>query len=93
MKKDDIFNASWSEIINAYTNEIHPDIKWYKDLLLLAGIDLVRLSGMAQNRSFRISKMESRAIELSFRKGDHTAVTVITPDGKMRTMMKDYLDY
>ncbi len=37
--------------------------------------------------------MESGTIECSFRKGDHTAVTAITEDGRVNTMMKDFLDY
>ncbi len=91
--KKAIREGGWDEIITVVSREPNPDIKLYRERLEKASISLEMLRNMALNRSMRLHVMESGTVEISFRKGDHTAVTTITEDGRVNTMMKDFLDY
>ena len=92
-KKEMIRHGGWEELIRAVAKEKDPDISFYQNRLEQASITLEMLRDMALNRSMRLHVMKSGTIESSFRKGDHTAVTTITADGRVNTMMKDFLDY
>lgn len=82
-----------TELITTLSTETDPDVSAYADILCKGGIGINELRSIASNRSVRMQMMDSGAIEISFRKGDHTAVTVITADGDVRTTMKDCLFY
>ncbi len=92
-KKKMIRHGGWEDVIRAVAREKDPDIALYRKRLENASITLDMLRDMALNRGMRLHVMRSGTIELSFRKGDHTAVTTITADGRVNTMMKDFLDY
>ncbi len=91
--KNAIRTGSWEDIIQMFADELKPDIDYYRDILEKGGASLEMLRDMALNRSVHIHRQDSGSIEISFRKGDHTAVTIVTVDGQVRTMMKDFLDY
>ena len=93
LKKEIIRSGDWGDIIRVVSREKDPDIDVYRKSLEKAAISLDMLRDMALNRSMRLHIMESGTIEISFRKGDHTAVTTVTKDGRVNTMMKDFLDY
>lgn len=93
MKNSRYTEINWEEMIKTFSDEADPDIQWYVGILTGADITIEMLRKMAVNRSFHISKLSPTSIEISFRKGDHTAVTVITSDGDVKTMRKDFLHY
>lgn len=93
-KKDIIRTGDWEDIIPLITVEDDPDISAYRRTMEKAGITIEALRKIALHSGTRIKMMpEPGSIEISFRKADHSAVTVISEDGKMNTMMKDFLDY
>ncbi len=93
-KKDIIRTGDWEDIIPLITVEDDPDISAYRRTMEKAGITIEALRKIALHCGARIKMMpEPGSIEISFRKADHSAVTVISEDGKMNTMMKDFLDY
>ena len=92
-RKEKIREGDWEEVVSMITTEDSPDTDFYKDCLLKGGINLEMLKDMAMNRDMRMTKHSNGTIEISFRKGDHTAVTTISEDGKVQTMMMDFLPY
>lgn len=93
-KKDIIRTGDWEDIIPLISEEDAPDISAYRRTMEKAGITIEALREIALHSRARIKMMqEPGSIEISFRKADHSAVTVISEDGKMNTMMKDFLDY
>ena len=92
-RKERIMQGDWDEVISMIATDDAPDTDFYRDRLLKAGINLEMLKDISTNRSVRLSRLGNGTIEISFRKGDHTAVTTISEDGKVQTMMKDFLPY
>ena len=93
MKKNRYTNSNWEEIIKAFSDEAEPEIQWYVGILTGANITIEMLRKMTANRGFHISKRSPTSLEITFRKGDHSAATVISSDGDVKTMMKDFLHY
>ncbi len=92
-RKEMIRFGGWKEVISAVAVEEHLDVVFYRERLENASITLDMLRDMALNRGTRLHIMKPGTIEISFRKGDHTAATTVTADGRVSTMMKDFLDY
>lgn len=93
-RKEAIRNGEWEDIIPMLVDENDPDVSSYREQMEKAGITIERLREIARHSQARIKRMpETGAIEISLRKSDHTAVVVISKDGRMNTLMRDFLDY
>ena len=74
--------------------EEDPDVLSYREQLERAGITIEGLREIARRSGARIMRMpETGSIEISLRKSDHSAVVIISKDGEMNTLMRDFLDY
>ena len=71
-----------------------PDVSSYREQLESAGIAIEGLRKIARHSGARIMRMpKTGSLEISLRKSDHSAVVVISKDGEMSTLMRDFLDY
>ncbi|MCR5236198.1 MAG: hypothetical protein K6E34_03210 [Lachnospiraceae bacterium] len=92
--KEAIKNGSWEDIIPMLVTEKDPDVSSYREQLERAGITVEGLREIARHSGARIIRMpETGSLEISLRKSDHSAVVVISKDGNMNTLMRDFLDY
>lgn len=93
-RKEAIKAGDWDDIIPVLVDEENPDVSSYREQLESAGITIDSLREMARHSGARIKRMpETGSLEISLRKSDHSAVVVISKDGKMNTLMRDFLDY
>ena len=93
-RKEVIKNGSWEDIIPMLVAEEDPDVSSYREQLENAGITIEALREIARHSGARIMRMpETGSLEISLRKSDHSAVVVISKDGEMNTLMRDFLDY
>ena len=93
-RKEVIKNGSWEDIIPMLVAEEDPDVSSYREQLENAGITIEALREIARHSGARIMRMpETGSLEISLRKSDHSAVVVISKDGEMSTLMRDFLDY
>lgn len=94
VRKEAIKNGSWEDIIPMLVAEEDPDVSSYREQLESAGITIEGLREIARHSGARIMRMsETGSLEISLRKSDHSAVVVISKDGEMSTLMRDFLDY
>ena len=93
-RKEVIKNGSWEDIIPMLVAEEDPDVSSYREQLENAGITIEALREIARHSGARIMQMpETGSLEITLRKSDHSAVVVISKDGEMNTLMRDFLDY
>ena len=93
-RKEAIKAGDWDDIIPVLVDEENPDVSSYREQLEIAGITIDGLRELARHSGARIKRMpETGSLEISLRKSDHSAVVVISKDGKMNTLMRDFLDY
>ncbi len=93
-RKDAIKNGCWEDIIPMFVDEDAPDVSSYREQLENAGITIEALREIARHSGARIMRMpETGSLDISLRKSDHSAVVVISKDGEMNTLMRDFLDY
>ncbi len=93
-RKETIKNGSWEDIIPMLVAEEDLDVSSYREQLESAGITIEGLREIARHSGARIMRMpETGSLEISLRKSDHSAVVVISKDGEMSTLMRDFLDY
>ena len=93
-RKEVIKNGSWEDIIPMLVAEEDPDVSSYREQLENAGITIEALREIARHSGARIMRMpETGSLEISLRKSDRSAVVVISKDGEMNTLMRDFLDY
>ena len=94
VRKEAIKAGDWDDIIPVLVDEGNPDVLSYRKQLESAGITIEGLREIARHSGARIMRMpETGSLEISLRKSDHSAVVVISKDGKMNTLMRDFLDY
>ena len=93
-RKEAIKAGDWDDIIPVLVDEENPDVSSYREQLESAGITIEGLREIARHSGARIMRMpETGSLEISLRKSDHSAVVVISKDGEMNTLMRDFLDY
>ena len=93
-RKEAIKAGNWDDIIPVLVDEENPDVSSYREQLESAGITIEGLREIARHSGARIMRMpETGSLEISLRKSDHSAVVVISKDGEMSTLMRDFLDY
>lgn len=93
-RKEAIKAGNWDDIIPVLVDEENPDVSSYREQLESGGITIDGLREIARHSGARIMRMpETGSLEISLRKSDHSAVVVISKDGEMSTLMRDFLDY
>ena len=93
-RKEAIKAGDWDDIIPVLADEKDPDVSSYREQLENTGITIEGLREIARHSGARIMRMpETGSLEISLRKSDHSAVVVISKDGEMNTLMRDFLDY